>query len=42
MSDYNVFINERIIIKVYVDDILIIDLNKFKIKKIKNHLNKIF
>ena len=32
----------NIIINVYVNDILIIDFNKFEIKKIKNHLNKIF
>ena len=41
MFNYSVFINKRIIINVYVNNILIINFNKFKIKKIKNYLNKI-
>ena len=36
------FINERIIISVYVNDILLINLSKSKIQKIKNYLNQIF
>ena len=40
--DYSVFINERIIINVYVNDILIVDFSKFEIQIIKNRLSEIF
>ena len=42
VSDYSVFTNGRIIIGVYVDDILIAGPNKSEIEEVKNHLNKTF
>ena len=42
ISDYSVFTNGRIIIGVYVDDILLAGPSKSEIQEVKNHLNQTF
>ena len=42
VSDYSVFINERIIIDVYVNDILIVGSSKSEIQTIKDRLSETF
>ena len=40
--NYSVFINERIIIEMYVNDILLFDLSKSKIQRVKDRLSQKF